>query len=114
MKVLKYFIAAILATCIFCGGCIVAEYEAPGNSTIEAAPQTPTEEETEAAPQAPTEEETETAAAITYVLNRNTRKFHFPDCASVKQMKESNKIYTDKDREAVINMGYKYCQRCCP
>ena len=28
-----------------------------------------------------------------YIVNTNTRKFHYPDCRSVKQMKESNKWY---------------------
>lgn len=43
---------------------------------------------------------------ITYVLNTNTKKFHYPTCSSVDDMKEKNKqIYTGS-REEVINMGY--------
>ena len=51
---------------------------------------------------------------ITYVLNTNTMKFHYPTCSSVDAMKEKNKqIYTGS-REEVINMGYVPCKRCNP
>lgn len=51
---------------------------------------------------------------ITYVLNTNTKKFHYPTCSSVNDMKEKNKqIYTGS-REEVINMGYVPCKRCNP
>ena len=29
---------------------------------------------------------------VTYIVNTNTRKFHRPDCSSVKDMKAKNKI----------------------
>lgn len=51
---------------------------------------------------------------ITYVLNTNIKKFHYPTCSSVDDMKEKNKqIYTGS-REEVINMGYVPCKRCNP
>ena len=51
---------------------------------------------------------------ITYVLNTNTKKFHYPTCSSVDDMKEKNKqIYTGS-RDEVINMGYVPCKRCNP
>ena len=51
---------------------------------------------------------------ITYVLNTNTKKFHYPTCSSGDDMKEKNKqIYTGS-REEVINMGYVPCKRCNP
>ena len=50
----------------------------------------------------------------TYVLNTNTKKFHYPTCSSVDDMKEKNKqIYTGS-REEVINMGYVPCKRSNP
>lgn len=50
----------------------------------------------------------------TYVLNTNTKKFHYPTCSSVDDMKEKNKqIYTGS-RDEVINMGYVPCKRCNP
>lgn len=30
---------------------------------------------------------------VTYILNTNTKKFHYPDCPSVKDTKEKNKNY---------------------
>ena len=50
----------------------------------------------------------------TYVLNKNTKKFHVPSCSSVKQMYESNKIIYTGTRKEVIDMGYDPCQRCNP
>lgn len=50
----------------------------------------------------------------TYVLNTNTKKFHYPTCSSVDDMKKKNKqIYTGS-RDEVINMGYVPCKRCNP
>lgn len=50
----------------------------------------------------------------TYILNKNTKKFHYPWCSSVKQMKEKNKIEFTGDRQTVIDKGYDPCQRCYP
>ena len=49
-----------------------------------------------------------------YVANKNTKKFHEPDCASVGDMKESNKWYYTGDRQELIDMGYDPCGRCHP
>ena len=49
-----------------------------------------------------------------YVLNRNTMKFHTPDCPSVSQMKEENRIDFEGTREEVIAMGYSPCGQCEP
>jgi len=51
---------------------------------------------------------------ITYIGNKNTKKFHYPDCSSVDQMKETNKVYLTGTREQVIRQGYDSCGRCCP
>lgn len=50
----------------------------------------------------------------TYVLNTNTKKFHYPNCSSVKQMLEKNKKIVTMSRDEVINAGYKPCGRCHP
>lgn len=50
----------------------------------------------------------------TYILNTNTRKFHYPDCRSVKQMKEKNKQEYNGTRSEIIQMGYDPCQNCNP
>ncbi len=49
-----------------------------------------------------------------YVLNTNTKKFHYPYCSSVDRMSEKNKRYFTGTRQEVINMGYDPCQRCNP
>lgn len=53
-------------------------------------------------------------AGTDYVLNTNTHKFHYPNCSSVKQMKDSNKSYYTGTRDEVISMGYDPCGRCNP
>ena len=49
-----------------------------------------------------------------YILNTNTKKFHYPSCRSVKQMKESNKQSYNGTRDEVIAMGYSPCGNCHP
>ena len=49
-----------------------------------------------------------------YVVNKNSGKFHLPECDSVKQMKEKNKWYYVGDREDLIEMGYTPCKNCNP
>ncbi len=53
-------------------------------------------------------------AGITYVLNTNTKKFHYESCKSVKQIKEKNKAYHTGTREECIAMGYDPCGNCHP
>lgn len=50
----------------------------------------------------------------TYILNTNTKKFHYPYCDSVNEMKEKNKQVFTGSREEVIEMGYSPCGRCKP
>lgn len=50
----------------------------------------------------------------TYVLNTNTKKFHKPDCPSVKSTKEENKTEWTGTREELIAAGYEPCGRCKP
>ncbi len=45
--------------------------------------------------------------------NSSTRKFHRPDCSSVKSMKSKNKV-TLSSREEAIAEGYTPCKRCNP
>lgn len=50
----------------------------------------------------------------TYILNRNTRKFHDPGCASVEDIKEKNKEEYTGDRQQLLDEGFEPCGRCCP
>jgi competence protein ComEC len=49
-----------------------------------------------------------------YILNTNTKKFHYPNCKSVKQMSEKNKDYFTGTRDELIRMGYDPCGNCDP
>ena len=49
-----------------------------------------------------------------YVLNTKGKKFHNPDCASVKNMKEESKETYKGTRENLISQGYEPCGNCKP
>ena len=49
-----------------------------------------------------------------YICNANTKKFHYPKCSAVTQMKEKNKIYLNRTRDEVIKDGYTPCGTCNP
>lgn len=49
-----------------------------------------------------------------YVMNRNTKKFHLPSCASVSDISPENKAYFTGNREELIAAGYEPCKRCDP
>ncbi|MBP9988019.1 MAG: DNA/RNA non-specific endonuclease [Ruminococcus sp.] len=50
----------------------------------------------------------------TYILNENSKKFHLPDCDSVKKMKAENRKEYHGNRKNLINEGYKPCGSCKP
>lgn len=80
---------------------------------------TPSEPSNIAAPPAVSESVQESkdaspAAGTDYVANTNTKKFHYPSCASVKKMKESNKMYFNGSRDELISQGYAPCKNCHP
>lgn len=60
------------------------------------------------------EEKQEEVSNYQYVCNTNTKKFHYPDCNSVNQMKEENRLYTNLDRDDLIKEGYEPCGNCKP
>lgn len=60
------------------------------------------------------EESAEEPVGTDYILNTNTHKFHYPTCASVKQMAEKNKQFHSGTRDEVIDMGYVPCKKCNP
>lgn len=49
-----------------------------------------------------------------YVLNMNTRKFHYPSCSSVKKIAPHNYATSNKSRDTLIAQGYSPCGRCNP
>ena len=53
----------------------------------------------------------------TYILNTSTKKFHRPDCGSVKKMKEESRATSSESRESresLISQGYEPCKNCRP
>lgn len=54
------------------------------------------------------------SAPVTYILNTNSRKFHSPDCSSVKDIKDKNKVESSAGRDEIIGWGYAPCKRCNP
>lgn len=71
-----------------------------------------------AATPAPTPQETTSSTTNSteqaYVLNTNTKKFHYPSCSSVKSMSDANKQEYTGTRDDLIAQGYDPCGRCHP
>lgn len=49
-----------------------------------------------------------------YVLNRGTMKFHYPTCASVKDITPKHRTLYTGSRAELLNLGYEPCLRCNP
>lgn len=56
----------------------------------------------------------ESAEEQTYILNKNSKKFHRADCSGVADMKAKNKKEYTGTREDLIEEGYEPCARCKP
>lgn len=81
--------------------------------TPEASPE-PTPEESPAVTSEPEPEKSAEPAAVNYILNTNSKKFHYPSCSGVKRMKEENKASFTGTREEAIAKGYTPCGTCKP
>ena len=57
---------------------------------------------------------TDTPATVTYVVNKNTGKFHYPSCPSVSKIKAKNRMDSDQTRDELIAQGYVPCKNCNP
>lgn len=61
------------------------------------------------------EQSSEPATEVsTYILNTNTKRFHYPSCSSVDEMKDKNKQEYTGTLDELIAYGYKPCGRCKP
>ena len=49
-----------------------------------------------------------------YVLNINSKKFHYPDCGSARSMNGKNRQEYTGTRERLIKTGYTPCKDCNP
>lgn len=54
------------------------------------------------------------SGSATYILNTNTKKFHYPSCSGVAQMSDANKQEFYGTRDEAIAAGYDPCGRCNP
>lgn len=86
------------------GNSAVSQSAADKSGTQQAAVQTESVKETSAPVSTGTE----------YILNTNTKKFHYPSCSSVKQMKASNKKEYTGSRDDLITQRYDPCKKCNP
>lgn len=86
------------------GNSAVSQSAADKSGTQQAAVQTESVKETSVLVSTGTE----------YILNTNTKKFHYPSCSSVKQMKASNKKEYTGSRDDLIAQGYDPCKKCNP
>ncbi len=57
---------------------------------------------------------TDDTAKKTYILNTSSKKFHVPDCAGAKTMKEENKQTYIGSRDDLVTEGYSPCGTCKP
>ena len=64
-------------------------------------------------PPAYEEAEKPDSSAAVYIGNKNSKKFHYASCSSVKDMKEKNKVELNT-REEAIEKGYVPCKNCNP
>ena len=60
------------------------------------------------------EQAAEESSEITYVLNVNSQKFHYPYCPSAEDTKPENRRDSTESREEIIAKGFKPCKRCNP
>jgi len=74
----------------------------------------PTPEPTPEPTEEPSVSQDEIPQGTTYILNTNTKKFHYPSCSSVNQMADKNKREYTGNRDDVISMGYVPCKKCNP
>ena len=65
-------------------------------------------------PEPEPEPEAAPEAEVTYILNKNTKKFHKPACRSAELISPKNYEETCGSREEVLALGYTPCGNCRP
>lgn len=91
-----------------------AHQASAGGQAVGASKQSGGTQQAAAPKQAASESTAATATTITYVLNKNTKKFHKPSCSSVSDMAAKNRLDSGGSRDEVIAQGYVPCKRCKP
>ena len=98
--------------------------ESTTEKSTESKPESITEKSTESKPESTTEKATESkkeptteekeSESMDYVLNTNTKKFHYTSCRSVKTIKDKNRKDYYGTRDELISRGYSPCGNCHP
>ncbi len=81
---------------------------------VEVPPSVTQQQETQVQETPMPEIETPTSTGITYILNTNSKKFHYSDCGSAGRISEKNKDVYTGTREELIARGYSPCGNCDP
>ena len=63
---------------------------------------------------AETQSQAPVSSAGSYVLNTNSKKFHYPTCSSVGDMSPKNRKDVSMTRDEIIAQGFVPCKRCNP
>lgn len=98
--------------CVFCYNIqpgIEIDYATGDSRLIEASQERPN-----IADEPVEEQNGETVEEAQCIGNKNTKKFHYPSCSSVSDIKESNKVPLYCTRDEAIAQGYSPCSRCSP
>ena len=56
----------------------------------------------------------ENTGSTKYVLNTNTKKFHYPSCGSAGRIAAKNYAESNESRDSLIAQGYSPCGNCDP
>ena len=89
---------------------IQIDYSTGDSSRTETASNTPTPEISPS----PTPTIGTIPADTTYVININTLRFHLPECESVWEMSEKNRMFSTQTRDELLADGFLPCGRCLP
>ena len=54
------------------------------------------------------------SSSTKYVLNTNTKKFHYPSCGSASRIAAKNYAESNESRDSLIAQGYSPCGNCDP
>lgn len=60
------------------------------------------------------ETQAQTPSGNCYVLNTSSKKFHYSDCGSAKQISDKNREESTLSRDELIAQGYSPCGNCDP
>lgn len=87
--------------------------EAP-SFVVEVTPPTTQQQEPQVQETPAPEVEEPTPTGVTYILNTNSKKFHYSDCGSAGRISEKNKDSYTGTRDELIARGYSPCGNCDP